>query len=92
MKILFLFLLLLMFHSCTYEKKVFWCGDHACANNEEKKLYFKETMTVEVKKMNNRNNTNDSDIINKILNKEKKSSVHLENFPKIPSTWENKKE
>tara|TARA_B100001123_G_C15199969_1_gene982941 strand:+ start:13 stop:1407 length:1395 start_codon:yes stop_codon:yes gene_type:complete len=26
-----------------------------------------------------------------IVNAEKKSSVHLENFPKIPSTWENKK-
>jgi len=26
-----------------------------------------------------------------ILNKEKKSSVHLENFPDIPAQWENKK-
>ena len=25
-----------------------------------------------------------------ILNKEKKSSIHLENFPEIPSKWENK--
>ena len=26
-----------------------------------------------------------------ILNKEKKTSIHLENFPNIPSEWENKK-
>ena len=30
------------------------------------------------------------DKIDKILNKEKKSSVHLEDFPEIPSRWENK--
>ena len=26
-----------------------------------------------------------------ILNKEKQSSIHLENFPDIPTEWENKK-
>ena len=26
-----------------------------------------------------------------IINVQKKSSIHLENFPKIPSTWENQK-
>ena len=35
--------------SCSKNKSVYWCGDHACANNKEKEAYFKKTMTVEIR-------------------------------------------
>ena len=41
--------------SCSSSKTVFWCGDHECINKKEKESYFKKTMTVEIKDMNNKN-------------------------------------
>jgi len=37
--------------SCTGPKKTYWCGDHPCINNAERKAYFKKNMIVEVKKI-----------------------------------------
>ena len=55
-------LLLLMFiffiFSCTNNKTVFWCGDHACVSKKEKDAYFKKTMTVQIKKINNETKKN----------------------------------
>ena len=73
MKILILFFLTIILYSCAGEKQVFWCGDHACVNKEEKMLYFKETMTVEVKKLTNISTDSDTDTVTKILKKEKKN-------------------
>jgi hypothetical protein len=28
---------------------VYWCGDHACINNKEKKAYFEKTLITEIK-------------------------------------------
>ena len=71
MKIILLIFFIMTFYSCSNEKKVFWCGDHACVNDNERKLYFKKTMTVEIKKVNNKKNTEDSDTISRIIDKEK---------------------
>ena len=49
MKYLFLLFFSLFLFSCTINNKVFWCGDHACINNNEKEEYFKKTMIVEVR-------------------------------------------
>ena len=61
MKRLLLLLLFLLIFSCTSEKTVFWCGDHACINKKEKEAYFKKTMTVEVKKIGSKNKKNYSE-------------------------------
>ena len=50
-KITFIFLVFLVY-SCSNGKQVYWCGDHPCINNKERKAYFKETMIVEIKELN----------------------------------------
>jgi len=51
-RIFYILLTLLLLSNCSNQKKVFWCGDHACLNNKEKKAYFKKTMIVELKVIN----------------------------------------
>ena len=48
--------------SCSNNKDVYWCGDHACKNKKEKETYFKKTMIVEIKDLKNKNYKSDSDI------------------------------
>jgi len=50
MKYLFCFLLITLLQSCVSPKKTFWCGDHPCANKAEQKLFFENSLSVEVKK------------------------------------------
>ena len=50
-----------MLFSCTSGKTVYWCGDHPCINNKEKEAYFKKTMIVEVKEIDNSNLKNNSE-------------------------------
>ena len=52
MKYLSLIMFIFLFFSCTKNKTVFWCGDHACVNKDEKESYFKKTMTVQIKESN----------------------------------------
>jgi len=47
--------------SCSANKGVYWCGDHACANNKEKEAYFKKTMIVEVRNLNKKGKNKDSE-------------------------------
>ena len=47
--------------SCSANKGVYWCGDHACANNKEKEAYFKKTMIVEVRNLNKKDKNKDSE-------------------------------
>jgi len=58
MKKLLLLVFFFFIFSCTSSRTVFWCGDHACINKKEKKAYFKKTMTVEIKNMDNKNKKN----------------------------------
>ena len=55
MKNLALVLFIFFVFSCTNNKTVFWCGDHACINKKEKEAYFKKTMTMEIKSITNKN-------------------------------------
>jgi len=47
----YIFIFFLFFVACANSKSVYWCGDHACVNKEEKRLYFKKHMVVEVKQI-----------------------------------------
>ena len=58
MKYLIFLIFLSLLFGCTNSKSVYWCGDHACINKKEKKAYFKKTMTVEIKNMDNKNKKN----------------------------------
>ena len=62
MKITVSFILLFFIFSCSNNKVVYWCGDHACINKKEREAHFKKTLTVEVKNINNDNLKNDSSI------------------------------
>jgi len=62
MKNLFFLFMLLMIISCSANKGVYWCGDHACKNKKEKEAYFKKTMIVEIKTSKNKNYKNNSEI------------------------------
>ena len=47
---MFLFFIFII-SSCSSNKSVYWCGDHACINKKEKESYFERTMTVEIRKL-----------------------------------------
>ena len=40
---------MLLTTSCGSNKDVYWCGDHPCLNNKEKKAYFKNVIVEELK-------------------------------------------
>ena len=69
MRILFLlqfsFIIIFLVFSCSNNREVYWCGDHACINKKEKETYFKETMIVEKKVLEK----------NKKLSKQKKDEI-----------------
>ena len=54
MKITVSFILLFFIFSCSNNKVVYWCGDHACINKKEREAHFKKTLTVEVKNIENK--------------------------------------
>ena len=62
MKSLFFLLFLFFIVSCSNNKRVYWCGDHPCVNNKERKAYFKKTMIVEIKELGKKNKTNISEL------------------------------
>ena len=72
MKNLFLFFLFLLLVECSNNKIVYWCGDHACINKKEKKSYFKKTLIIQVKHINQKNKIKYTDI-DKILQQTKVS-------------------
>ena len=55
-----------MLFSCSNSKSVYWCGDHACINKKEKEAFFKKTMIVEKRELNEDNKLSKSEK-NKIL-------------------------
>ena len=76
MRICIYFIIFILIGSCSSNNEVYWCGDHACANNKEKEAYFKKTMIVEVRNLN-KNDSETNTINEKILNlpKSKKKAV-----------------
>ena len=61
MKNLFFILALFMFVSCSTNKGVYWCGDHPCINKKEKEAYFRKTMIIEIKDLENKNYKSNSE-------------------------------
>ena len=56
----------ILLFSCSNNKSVYWCGDHACINKKEKEAFFKKTMIVEKRELNEKNKLSKSEK-NKIL-------------------------
>ena len=52
MKYLFIIITFVLFYSCSNNRNVYWCGDHACVDAKEKKEYFKKNMVIEIQKSN----------------------------------------
>ena len=67
MKFLLVLLSFLLLSNCASSKKVYWCGDHPCINNNEKQDYFKKNMVVEVKYIDKKNNANNAEVDNIIV-------------------------
>ena len=61
MKYLLFFILFFAINNCSSNNTVYWCGDHACINKKERESYFKETMIVEIKSIDNTKNKNISE-------------------------------
>ena len=74
MKLFTIIIILFFFLSCSKNNYVYWCGDHACVNNKERKAYFKETMIVEIKDKNKKSKSNSQEVkkIKKQIRLEKK--------------------
>ena len=36
---------------CANSNQVYWCGDHQCVNKKEREDFFKENMTIEVRRL-----------------------------------------
>jgi len=49
---IFAFLIFFLLIACSNKNMVYWCGDHPCVSDKEKKAYFEKTMIVEVKNIN----------------------------------------
>ena len=62
LKHLILLIFVFLLFSCSNTKKVYWCGDHACINNKEKKAYFKKTMIVEIRELSKQNKKSKSEV------------------------------
>ena len=52
MKYIKLVFFCLLLFNCTSNKTVYWCGDHPCINNKEKKAFFEKNMIVEKRELN----------------------------------------
>jgi len=80
MKYLILLIFSLLLFACSNDKKVYWCGDHACINNKEKEAYFKKTMIVEIKELSKQNKKSKSEleIIKKQAGLEQKEEIKNE--------------
>ena len=53
----FFLILVLLLNNCSKPSTVFICGDHKCINKEEAKQYFEENLSIEVKIVNKKLDT-----------------------------------
>ena len=89
----FIILLFIILLSCTNKNEVYWCGDHACINNKEKKAYFEKTLITEIKDLTKqkRKKSNFEIIKEKAgLDLEKEKEEEFEDKIKVLSTEEQK--
>ena len=69
-------ILLIIVSSCSYDKQTYICGDRPCINKAEKEEYFKKNMIIEIKKKNDKDKKNVSEIdqiLDQALIKQKKN-------------------
>jgi len=93
MKYLILLIFSLLLFACSNGKKVYWCGDHACINNKEKKAYFEKTLITEIKDLTKqRRKKSDFEIIKEKagLDLDKEKEEEFEDKIKVLSTEEQK--
>ena len=76
MKIYIYFTILVFIISCSANNGVYWCGDHACANNKEKEAYFKKTMIVELRNLD-KNNTKQVSANERIINQSENKEIKV---------------
>ena len=89
----FIILLFIILLSCTNKNEVYWCGDHACINNKEKKAYFEKTLITEIKDLTKqkRKKSNFEIIKEKAgLDLDKEKEEEFEDKIKVLSTEEQK--
>ena len=89
----FIILLFFILLSCTNKNEVYWCGDHACINNKEKKAYFEKTLITEIKDLTKqKRKKSDFEIIKEKagLDLEKEKEEEFEDKIKVLSTEEQK--
>ena len=89
----FFILLFIILLSCTNKNEVYWCGDHACINNKEKKAYFEKTLITEIKDLTKqKRKKSDFEIIKEKagLDLEKEKEEEFEDKIKVLSTEEQK--
>ena len=94
MKFAFSFILLILLISCSGDKSVYWCGDHACINKKEKEAYFKKTLIIEVKELTKKNKKETSElklIKQKAILNEKKRIKNERQKAKIDKLEEKRK-
>lgn len=81
MRVYIYFIIFILVASCASNNEVYWCGDHACANNKEKVAYFKKTMIVEVRSLDKKIieplSTNQK-ILNESKSDEKNTVINVE--------------
>ena len=89
----FIILLFIILLSCTNKNKVYWCGDHACINNKEKKAYFEKTLITEIRDLTKqKRKKSDFEIIKEKagLDLDKEKEEEFEDKIKVLSTEEQK--
>ena len=89
----FFILLFIILLSCTNKNEVYWCGDHACINNKEKKAYFEKTLITEIKDLTKqKRKKSDFEIIKEKagLDLDKEKEEEFEDKIEVLSTEEQK--
>ena len=70
---------MLLTASCGSNKDVYWCGDHPCLNNKEKKAYFKKNMVIEMKSAKKTDYKNNSEIEQIMQEAQEKEKIRIKN-------------
>tara|TARA_B110000438_G_C15499277_1_gene514959 strand:+ start:377 stop:631 length:255 start_codon:yes stop_codon:yes gene_type:complete len=84
MKLFFFIFIIILVTGCSQNKGVYWCGDHACINKNEKEAYFKKTMIVERRIINKKDIKNTSEL-EKISNEMKQKQKQIKKKTKEKS-------
>ena len=93
MRSIFFLTIFFLILGCSTNTGVYWCGDHACINNKEKKAYFEKTLITEIKDFTKRKRKKSQfEIIKEKagLDLDKEKEEEFEDKIKVLSTEEQK--